>query len=218
MAASRKPSTIFACQACGYQSPKWLGKCPGCAAWNTMAEERLAREPAAPGGRPAWLSSRPKRLTEISDAPSDARLCTGIGEFDRVMGGGIVAGSVTLIGGDPGIGKSTLLLEAMNRISQRAGTVLYVSGEESQAQIRLRAERMGIDAKELYIQSETSFDEIMAAAKQLQPKAIVIDSIQTMYMSQLTSAPGSVGQIRETAAALMGAAKQSETPVLLVGH
>ena len=218
MAASRKTSTIFACQACGYQSPKWLGKCPGCEAWNTLVEEKLARETPTPGGRPAWLSSKPKRLTEITDTPIDARLLTLIGEFDRVMGGGIVAGSVTLIGGDPGIGKSTLLLDAMNRISRSAGPVLYVSGEESQAQIRMRAERMGVDAKELYIQSETSFEEIVAAARQLAPKAIVVDSIQTMFTSQLSSAPGSVGQIRETAAALMSFAKQNAIPVLLVGH
>jgi DNA repair protein RadA/Sms len=218
MAVSRKTSTIFACQACGHQSAKWLGRCPGCAAWNTMAEERLAKEPAAPGGRAAWLSSKPLRLSEITDTPTDARLLTGIGEFDRVMGGGIVAGSVTLIGGDPGIGKSTLLLETLNRIGRRSGVVLYVSGEESQAQIRLRAERMGVDAKELYIQSETSYEEIVAVARRLVPRAIVIDSIQTMYTAQLASAPGSVGQIRETAAALMSFAKQSATPLLLVGH
>jgi DNA repair protein RadA/Sms len=145
-------------------------------------------------------------------------LLTGIGEFDRVMGGGVVAGSVTLIGGDPGIGKSTLLLAVLDRISRKAGTVLYVSGEESQAQIRMRAERMGVDAKELYIHSETSYEEIVDAAKKLAPRVIVIDSIQTMFTAQLTSAPGSVGQIRETAAALMGFAKQTATPVLLVGH
>jgi DNA repair protein RadA/Sms len=134
------------------------------------------------------------------------------------MGGGVVAGSVTLIGGDPGIGKSTLLLAVLDRISRKAGTALYVSGEESQAQIRMRAERMGVDAKELYIHSETSYEEIVDAAKKLAPRVIVIDSIQTMFTAQLTSAPGSVGQIRETAAALMGFAKQTATPVLLVGH
>jgi len=218
MAVTRKTSTIFACQACGYQSPKWLGKCPGCAAWNTLAEERLARETPAPGGRAAWLSSKPKRISEIEDTPTDARQLTHIGEFDRVMGGGVVAGSVTLIGGDPGIGKSTLLLAVLQRIAEKAGTVLYVSGEESQAQIRMRAERMGVGAEALYVQSETSFEEIVESAKQLKPKAIVIDSIQTMYTAQLASAPGSVGQIRETAASLMGFAKQTATPVLLVGH
>ncbi len=218
MTVKRKTQTIFSCQACGYQSAKWLGRCPGCESWNTMAEERLARETAAPGGRAAWLTSKPLRLAEITDTPQEARLLTGIGEFDRVMGGGVVAGSVTLIGGDPGIGKSTLLLEVLDRIGHKTGAVLYVSGEESQAQIRMRAERMGISAKDLYIQSETSFEEIVASAKQLSPRAIVIDSIQTMFTAQLTSAPGSVGQIRETAAALMGFAKQSATPVLLVGH
>ncbi len=218
MAVTRKTSTIFACQACGHQSAKWLGRCPGCAAWNTMAEERLARETPAPGGRAAWLTSKPRRISEIEDTPTEARQLTHIGEFDRVMGGGVVAGSVTLIGGDPGIGKSTLLLAVLQRIAETAGTVLYVSGEESQAQIRMRAERMGVGAKELYVQSETSFEEIVDAAKQLKPRAIVIDSIQTMYTAQLTSAPGSVGQIRETAASLMGFAKQTATPVLLVGH
>ena len=218
MAVTRKTSTIFACQACGYQSAKWLGKCPGCAAWNTMVEERPARETPAPGGRAAWLSSKPRRISEIEDTPTEARQLTHIGEFDRVMGGGVVAGSVTLIGGDPGIGKSTLLLAVLQRIAEKGGTVLYVSGEESQAQIGMRAERMGVGAKELYVQSETSFEEIVEAAKQLKPRAIVVDSIQTMYTAQLTSAPGSVGQIRETAAALMGFAKQTATPVLLVGH
>jgi DNA repair protein RadA/Sms len=218
MAVTRKTSTVFACQSCGHQSAKWLGRCPGCAAWNTMAEERLARETTAPGGRATWLTSKPRRISEIEDAPTDARQLTHIGEFDRVMGGGVVAGSVTLIGGDPGIGKSTLLLAVLQRIAEKAGTVLYVSGEESQAQIRMRAERMGVGAKELYVQSETSFEEIVEAAKQLKPKAIVIDSIQTMYTTQLASAPGSVGQIRETAASLMGFAKQTATPVLLVGH
>jgi DNA repair protein RadA/Sms len=218
MAVTRKTSTVFACQACGYQSTKWMGKCPGCAAWNTIAEERLARETTAPGGRAAWLSSKPRRISEIEETPTEARQLTQIGEFDRVMGGGVVAGSVTLIGGDPGIGKSTLLLAVLQRIAEKAGTVLYVSGEESQAQIRMRAERMGVGAKELFVQSETSFEEIVESAKQLKPKAIVIDSIQTMYTVQLTSAPGSVGQIRETAASLMGFAKQTATPVLLVGH
>jgi DNA repair protein RadA/Sms len=218
MAVTRKTSTIFACQSCGFQSAKWLGKCPGCAAWNTMAEERQARDTPAPGGRAAWLSSKPRRISEIEDAPAEARQLTHIGEFDRVMGGGVVAGSVTLIGGDPGIGKSTLLLAVLQRIAEKAGTALYVSGEESQAQIRMRAERMGVAAEELYVQSETSFEEIVEAAKRLKPKAIVIDSIQTMYTAQLASAPGSVGQIRETAAALMGFAKQTATPVLLVGH
>jgi len=183
-----------------------------------MAEERLARDTAPPGGRSAWLSTKPRRISEIEDAPDEARQLTHIGEFDRVMGGGVVAGSVTLIGGDPGIGKSTLLLAVLQRIAEKAGPALYVSGEESQAQIRMRAERMGVTAGELYVQSETAFEEIVDAARRLKPKAIVIDSIQTMYTSQLASAPGSVGQIRETAAALMGFAKQTATPVLLVGH
>jgi len=183
-----------------------------------MAEERQARDVPAPGGRAAWLSSKPRRISEIEEAPADARQLTHIGEFDRVMGGGVVAGSVTLIGGDPGIGKSTLLLAVLQRIAEKAGTALYVSGEESQAQIRMRAERTGVAAEALYVQSETSFEEIVDAANRLKPKAIVIDSIQTMYTAQLASAPGSVGQIRETAAALMGFAKQTATPVLLVGH
>ena len=218
MVVKRKTQTIFACQACGHQATKWMGRCPSCGGWNTMAEERLAVEPASQGGRAIWLSSKPCRLSDIEEPPNSARQLTGIGEFDRVMGGGIVAGSVTLIGGDPGIGKSTLLLEVLDRIGRQSGVVLYVSGEESQAQIRMRAERMGVAAKELFIHSETSFEEIVAAAKQLMPRAIVIDSIQTMYTAQLASAPGSVGQIRETAAALMAFAKQTGTPVLLVGH
>jgi DNA repair protein RadA/Sms len=211
-----RPKTSFVCQNCGYSSPKWLGKCPDCDHWNSLQEEAAAI--AAPS---RWMVSdqaprKPEPIVEIIRSSED-RFSTGMGELDRVLGGGVVAGSMVLIGGDPGIGKSTLLLQAFQKISQDR-PVLYVSGEESPHQIKMRGERLGVDSKNLLILSETSLEEILKTAQSLRPRAIVIDSIQTVYTAQITSAPGSVSQIRESAAQLMIHAKQTNTTTFLVGH
>lgn len=218
-----KIKTVFYCQACGYQSAKWLGKCPDCGTWNSLVEERV--EPAqadregrwvAGGGRGAGVWD-PKPISEIVPA-SESRLKTGSSELDRVLGGGVVAGSVVLIGGDPGIGKSTLLLQALNQLGSGRGKVLYVSGEESPAQIKIRADRLHITSDFLYILAETSFETIIRHAQEVAPVAIVIDSIQTVYTDHLSSAPGSVTQIREVASQLMFYAKRSDVAVFIVGH
>lgn len=190
-----KIKTFYQCQACGYTSPKWLGKCPDCGAWNTLTEER--KEPVS---RHSSLTlhpgkSKPQPLRSIKSG-SGQRTSTGMKELDRVLGGGVVAGSVILVGGDPGIGKSTLLLQSLSGLSKKYGKVLYVSGEESPEQIKLRAERLSIDSNEIILLPETSLEIIVDTASKLSPKAIVVDSIQTVYMEDLTSAPGSVSQVR----------------------
>ncbi|HXX32724.1 MAG TPA: DNA repair protein RadA [Myxococcaceae bacterium] len=208
--------THFSCQACGFQAPKWLGKCPDCGAWNTLVEE------AAPSTerRPAWGASggasRPVRLVDV---PSEAepRRPTGLHELDRVLGGGVVPGSLVLLGGDPGIGKSTLLLQAVERLAG-AGAVLYVSGEESLQQTRMRAERLGVAAPALHVFAETDADRVLATAEALSPVALVVDSIQTMHLAELGSAPGTLSQVREVAGRLMAYAKRSGVPTFLVGH
>jgi len=211
-----RPKTSFVCQHCGYSSAKWLGKCPDCNQWNSLQEETVSA--AAPS---RWMASergpqKPEPITDIVRS-SDDRFSTGMGELDRVLGGGVVAGSMVLIGGDPGIGKSTLLLQAFQKIS-RDRPVLYVSGEESPHQIKMRGERLGVASKNLLVLAETALEEILKTAQSVKPKAIVIDSIQTVYTGQITSAPGSVSQIRESAAQLMIHAKQTNTPTFLVGH
>jgi DNA repair protein RadA/Sms len=209
-----KTRTVFQCQSCGYSSPKWLGKCPDCGAWNSFSEERQA---------PKTLKSfsddhaGPIPLNEITGG-EEKRAPIGIGELDRVLGGGLVRGAVILIGGDPGIGKSTIILQAVSMITSKLGTVLYVSGEESPEQIKLRAERLSIDSDKIMLLSETVVEQILAAASKLKPAAMVVDSIQTVYTDEMTSAPGSVGQIRESAAKLMYFAKKSGTPVFIIGH
>ncbi|OGR27277.1 MAG: DNA repair protein RadA [Desulfuromonadales bacterium GWD2_54_10] len=209
-----KQKTIFSCQKCGSQSPKWLGKCPDCGAWNSMAEELVGKQML--GGVPGERS----RPVPICDVPpqTESRLETGVGELDRVLGGGIVPGSLVLIGGDPGIGKSTLLLQAMHNLAERAGEVLYVSGEESASQTRLRGERLNASHKRLLILAENSLEAILAHATTLKPRAMVVDSIQTVWTSALESAPGSVSQVRESAGKLMLLAKGSGIPVFIVGH
>lgn len=209
-----KQKTIFTCQKCGSQSPKWLGKCPDCSAWNSMAEEVVGKP--MPGG----VSTERSRPIPICDVPaqSETRVETGVGELDRVLGGGIVPGSLVLIGGDPGIGKSTLLLQAMHNLAERAGEVLYVSGEESASQTRLRGERLNASHKRLLILAENSLEAILTHATALKPRAMVVDSIQTVWTSALESAPGSVSQVRESAGKLMVLAKGSGIPVFIVGH
>lgn len=208
-----KNKIIFACQSCGYQAPKWLGRCPDCGGWNTLVEERLSpikgRMAEAPKGKP-------QPIHEIQSSEEE-RILTRIGELDRVLGGGIVAGSVVLIGGDPGIGKSTLLLQALEGISG-IGRVLYVSGEESPKQIKLRGMRIGVSSNDLIILSETSLDEIIKIVDEIKPRVLVIDSIQTVFTSDLPSAPGSIGQVREAAGRLMFYAKKTGIPILIIGH
>jgi DNA repair protein RadA/Sms len=210
-----KTKTFYTCQNCGYQSAKWLGKCPDCNSWNTLAEEiALKTGPAAAAAMPA---TAPLPISEVT-GEAEKRLSCGISEFDRVLGGGIVAGSLVLIGGDPGIGKSTLLLQATDHLAKTVGSVLYVSGEESAQQIRLRGSRMGVNSSELFVLTETSLEKIITHVHRLKPRVLVVDSIQTIFTSALESAPGSVSQVRETAGRFMMLAKGSGIPVFLVGH
>jgi len=209
-----KTKTFYTCQNCGYQSAKWLGKCPDCSSWNTLTEEIALKTGAAAA---AFPETAPMPINEVANE-AEKRISCGISEFDRVLGGGLVAGSLVLIGGDPGIGKSTLLLQATNHLAKTVGSVLYVSGEESAQQIRLRGSRMGVDAGKLFVLTETSLEKIVTHVHRLKPKALVVDSIQTMFTSALESAPGSVSQVRETAGRFMMLAKGSGIPVFLVGH
>ncbi len=212
-----RAKTSFSCQACGHQALRWVGRCPDCGGWNTMREERVS---AASKGRPAAFkiaSFNAIPLVEI-EAVGEHRRCTGIGEFDRVLGGGVVSGSVILIGGDPGIGKTTLLLQALPRLAFDGEKVLYVSGEESPRQIKMRGQRLGIEHPGLLILAETSLEEVLKAVREIQPAAIVVDSIQTVYTDQLSSAPGSVSQVQEVAGQLMWLAKRSGVPVFIIGH
>ncbi|AUH50508.1 DNA repair protein RadA [Chromobacterium sp. ATCC 53434] len=212
-----KNKTVFSCTECGGQSPKWQGQCPHCNAWNTLVEAVAA--PAAAGPRfQSWAANVTKvqKLSEVQTAETP-RDPSGIDELDRVLGGGIVRGAVVLIGGDPGIGKSTLLLQALSQIGQ-SRKVLYVSGEESAQQIALRASRLALDTSSVDLLAEICIENILETLKRELPEVVVIDSIQTLYTEQVTSAPGSVSQVRECAAQLTRMAKQSGITVLLVGH
>ena len=217
-----KVKTVFGCAECGHQSPKWLGQCPSCRLWNTLHEEVALPEPKAGSTPRGWGvagSAKPMPLSEV-EARSEDRILTGIGELDRVLGGGVVPGSLVLLGGDPGIGKSTLLLAALDRLALAAPDrpILYVSGEESARQTKLRADRLGVTAKNLQVLAETDATRVLHHAEALKPAAVAIDSIQTQYLPELQSAPGTVSQIREVTARLMAFAKTTETPTFLVGH
>jgi DNA repair protein RadA/Sms len=212
-----KPKIIYACQNCGFQSPKWLGKCPDCNQWNTLVEERLEHASHPRGEISLGSKEEPAPIGAISTA-EEGRILSGIGEFDRVLGGGLVPGSVVLIGGDPGIGKSTLLLQAFAALSQKGLACLYVSGEESQRQIKMRAERLGVTSPNLLILSETSLDRIIDQIKRIKPSILVIDSIQTIFSSNLPSAPGSIGQVRECSGSIIVLAKKSALGTFLIGH
>jgi len=209
-----KQKTIYTCQQCGYQSPKWLGKCPDCQKWNTLAEEAVVATRGK--GRSPVPAGKPQRLHEVAGAEEDRIRC-GMAEFDRVLGGGVVPGSFTLIGGDPGIGKSTLLLQSIARLAQTA-PALYVTAEESTRQVKLRAERLGVAAKDLFLLAETSLEAILERVRELGPGFLVVDSIQTIFTSALESAPGSVSQVRECAGRLMQVAKGDGIPTFIVGH
>ena len=216
MGCMAKEKSIFFCSNCGNESPKWLGKCPACGEWNTYTEERMKVSKNARSLLPqSKLESHPLKLSEIKQESLE-RLSMPSGELNRVLGGGLVPGSIILIGGEPGIGKSTLVLQNMIRIRSRK--VLYVSGEESAQQLKMRAERLGVDGGECYIVCETSLEIIFQHINNSSPGIVVIDSIQTIASEALESAAGSVGQVRECAAALLKYAKESGVPVILIGH
>ncbi len=208
---------IYICQECGYTQPKWTGKCPDCGKWNTFVEEIVPSKTPIYHKNITADHSKPQPINNIQTVEQD-RLKSGIGEFDRVLGGGAVPGSVTLIGGDPGIGKSTLLLQVIDRLSQNYGTTLYISGEESAAQIKMRADRLSIQSRYLNVLCETEIDEIESNIESLSPKVVVIDSIQTMYKSDIQSTPGNVTQVRESTMALTYMAKSRNIPIFIVGH
>ena len=210
--------TIFCCQACGYQTPKWMGKCPDCGGWQTFVEEvQVAKSTQRVVRSLSSLQTKPVPIDSI-ELEQDDRLLTGIGEFDRVLGGGLVPGTLVLIGGDPGIGKSTLMLEALHGIAREGRKVLYVSGEESIRQMRIRSQRLSAVSSDLLVVSENDLESILLMIESVQPDVIVIDSIQTMFSPDLTSAPGSVTQVRESTVRLMLMAKKTGVPVFLVGH
>ncbi|MEY2797665.1 MAG: hypothetical protein RLZZ119_1147 [Pseudomonadota bacterium] len=210
-----KTKTLYVCQACGGSSPKWQGQCPACDAWNTL-EESLAE--TANHRFQGLAKSIPRQKLVSIEAQDSPRLPTGIVELDRVLGGGLVAGGVVLLGGDPGIGKSTLLLQALAELSMQGVDVLYSSGEESAAQIALRAQRISLNAPQLEILAEIQLEKLLLSVEAAQPQVLVVDSIQTLYSEAFTSAPGSVAQVRECAAQLTRLAKSSGICILLVGH
>jgi len=212
----KKIKTIFICQECGFQTSKWLGRCPECQAWSTFAEEQAA--PAGGQGRTSHPCAPVPIAAALHRSAGDARLTTGIGELDRVLGGGIVAGSLVLIGGDPGIGKSTLLLQLLDRLTSAERQVLYVSGEESIDQIAIRGRRLHVTSEQLLVVSESSLEAVLALASTLRPHVLAIDSIQTLRSEEYPSAPGSITQVRESTARLLTFAKQEQIPVILVGH
>src|SRR5512141_2987296 len=217
-----KVKTVFACQACGFESSKWLGRCPDCGEWNSFVEER--QEPPPGGGARGRQGSlglesggRPKPY-DVVDGSDAGRIPSGIGEFDRVLGGGLVPGSMVLIGGEPGIGKSTLLLQVAHLLGRTHGSVLYVSGEESERQVKLRGERLGISGGGLFLLAETSLERILEQLETLRPQALVVDSVQTVYSSRFPSAPGSISQVREVATQLLFVAKGKGITTFLIGH
>ncbi len=210
-------SSVFFCKECGYESSKWLGQCPGCREWNTFVEEPVAKKNSGRTAASGLKSATPVKLTEIS-IKDEERITTGFGELDRVLGGGIVPGGLILVGGDPGIGKSTILLQVCKNLSGNGKKVLYISGEESLKQIRLRADRIGTFNENMLLLCETDLDTIEEAIREIKPQAVVIDSIQTMYREDITSAPGSVSQVRESTNSLMHLAKSMTISIFIVGH
>ncbi len=212
---SKQPKLIYICQNCGYQNPKWLGKCPDCGEWGKMAEELAGPAPTADIS--SGTMSDPLEISEIT-LTNDTKTKTGLDEFDRAIGGGIVPGSLLLLGGEPGIGKSTLILQVAGMLSQNNRKTVYLSGEESAQQIKLRAQRLSINSNNIYIITGTMLEALLDKLKSINPDFLVVDSIQTTYTDTLPSAPGSVGQIREVAARLLRWAKESGIPTFIIGH
>ena len=216
-----KPRHVFVCQECGAQSPKWLGRCADCGAWNSLVEERVAEPATAPAGnRYGTLVPGGAGAQLYADVAYDTadRMSTGIGELDRVLGGGVVPGSLVLLGGEPGIGKSTLLLQAASNVARQSGPVLYSSGEESEHQIKSRGERLGVGRAPLYLLAETCLERVLEELIRLKPSLLIVDSIQTIFSLKMQSAPGSIGQVREAATQILFAAKSQNIPTFLVGH
>ncbi len=223
---AKQPATIYVCSNCGGQQRKWNGRCPDCGEFNTFTEEKFRPTPQAAGksaassgrlGADAFRVVKPVAYSDI-ESQDDARNTSGIEEFDRVLGGGIVAGSIVLIGGSPGIGKSTLVLAIADNLSRTDAKVLYISGEESERQIKMRGERLGVNAENLFLLPETNLENIQVEIERLKPDYVIVDSIQTVFSEKIESAPGSVSQVREVAGAFMIFAKQTDTPVFLIGH
>lgn len=213
-----KSKTIFICQECGFQTPRWAGRCPDCSQWNSLKEEvTTGRSSTGIQKVLQGAADKPTPITEIAIDP-EPRLSTQLRELDRVLGGGVVPGSVILVGGDPGIGKTTLLFQMLQGLGQGGQSLLYVSGEESPRQLKMRGDRLGISSSSLYILAETSLETILKTTHAMQPAALVVDSIQTVYTDQIASAPGSVSQVQEVACQLMWYAKRSSVPVFIIGH
>ncbi|GAA0177970.1 DNA repair protein RadA [Clostridium sediminicola] len=212
-----KNKSKFVCQSCGFDAPKWFGKCPACSQWNTAVEETIVKESKMKRSTGLSSNNKPQSITDIKSGAYE-RYDTGVGELNRVLGGGIVKGSLTLISGAPGIGKSTLLLQTADYISKKLGKVLYVSGEESSEQIKIRGDRIGSLSSELLILSETNLERIEEHIKEMKPVFVIIDSIQTLFKASITSAPGSVSQVRECANELMRIAKVNNIPFFIVAH
>lgn len=212
-----KTKTVFFCTACGNETPKWQGKCPACGAWNTLEEH--VEKPAAPGRAKAashGVAKKAKTIEQV-DTGDEIRFSTGMGELDRVLGGGAVEGSLVLVGGAPGIGKSTLLLQICNALCS-GRSVLYISGEESERQLKLRAQRLGVAPAELYILSETRLSDVLETVEELKPDVLIVDSIQTMYCDENESSPGSVSQVKDCTMTLMNLSKSQGLTVFVVGH
>jgi DNA repair protein RadA/Sms len=217
---SKSPKTVFVCQACGAQASKWLGRCPECAEWNSLVEER-SPSGDVPAGAHRYASlagSAGAQLYADVEVAQHARLSTSIDEFDRVLGGGVVPGSLILLGGEPGIGKSTLLLQAAANMARTVGPVLYSSGEESEHQIKSRGERLSVGAAPLYLLAETCLERILEEMARIKPALVIVDSVQTVFSLKFQSAPGSIGQVREAATQLLFSAKGQNVPTFLVGH
>lgn len=212
-----KNKTVFVCRECGHDSVKWQGRCPGCGSWNTMEEEIISREVKQPGFERTINTSKPMPINDV-EAKEAERLLLDNEELQGVFGGGIVPGSLTLVGGEPGIGKSTLLLQVAYEIALKYGKVLYVSGEESAHQIKMRAERLGTIDSQVLVLTETNMENIITYAKKEKPVLMIIDSIQTVFLPEISSAPGSVSQVRQCAAAAMNYTKDSNMALILVGH
>ena len=217
-----KQKTVFVCQECGAQSPKWLGRCGDCGAWNSFVEERPQPESAGSGAAVhryalAGAAGSARLYADIA-IEQHPRTTTGIDEFDRVLGGGVVPGSLVLLGGEPGIGKSTLLLQAAANVARSIGPVLYSSGEESEHQIKSRGERLGVGNAPLYLLAETCLERILDEIARIRPALVIVDSVQTIFSLKFQSAPGSIGQVREAATQLLFTAKGQNIPTFLVGH
>ncbi|MFX3618297.1 MAG: DNA repair protein RadA [Sporolactobacillus sp.] len=211
-----KTKTVFVCQECGYESAKWMGRCPGCQNWNTMVEETVRPPVKTRGGR-SPVENKPARLNEVL-LEQEPRIVIGMEEFNRVMGGGVVPASLTLVGGDPGIGKSTLLLQVSEQLARGGSRVLYISGEESVRQTKMRASRLNVSSQELFVLAETDLQQIKDQIEVVHPLVLIIDSIQTIYDSEMSSAPGSISQIKECTAQLLRLAKDFGIAIFIVGH